>query len=67
MTTDYIETARRIIDARNAHDAEKAFSFFTEDASDNVTLFCLKKETRPEHKVKCPANLRSFYKSMSLC
>ncbi|UCF84496.1 MAG: nuclear transport factor 2 family protein [Desulfobacteraceae bacterium] len=37
MTNRNIEITKRIIDAWNAHDAKKAFSFFTEDASDDDT------------------------------
>ncbi len=37
MTINNVEIAKRVIDAWNAHDAEKAFSFFTEDASDDDT------------------------------
>jgi steroid delta-isomerase-like uncharacterized protein len=37
MTADRVKTAKHIIEAWNAHDADKAFSFFTEDASDDDT------------------------------
>ncbi len=37
MAIDRVEIARRIVDAWNAHDARKAFSFFTEDDSDDDT------------------------------
>jgi len=37
MASHSVEIAKLVIDAWNAHDAEKAFSFFTEDASDDDT------------------------------
>ena len=37
MSSHGAEIAERVIEAWNAHDAEKAFSFFTEDASDDDT------------------------------
>ena len=37
MTTDRAEVAQFVIDAWNAHDAQKAFSVFTEDAADDDT------------------------------
>ena len=37
MANHNVEIAKHIIDAWNVHDAKKAFSFFTEDASDDDT------------------------------